>query len=108
MERDKIKMSKNITIPTELIRKIAISHFTVSEIKIFLLLVALTFGADRKEFVEMRYIDFADILQSSRQQIINSFKSLEKQGLIKNYKSPGELSNTPNKWGINKEYFGVK
>ena len=108
MEQNKIKMSKKITIPAELIKKVAISRFTVSEMKIFLLLVALTFGADQKEYIELRYIDFAELIQSSRQQTINSFKSLEKQGLIKNFKNPGDRSNTPNKWGINKEFFGLK
>lgn len=108
MEREKMQFSKYVKCPTELIHKVAISRFTVSEMKIFLLLVALTFGADQKDFVTISYKEFADYIQSSRQQTINSFKSLEKQGIIKNFKTPGEFANTPNKWGINKDFFGLK
>lgn len=108
MERNKIKIPKCLKIPAELINKLAISRLQVSEMKIFLLLVALTFGADQKEFVEISYLECAEYIQSSRQQTINSFKSLERQGLIKNFKTPGEFANTPNKWGINKDFFGLK
>ena len=108
MERNKIIIPKNLKIPGELINKLAVDRLQVSEMKIFLLLVSLTFGADHKEYIEISYLECAEYIQSSRQQTINSFKSLEKRGYIKNFKTPGEFANTPNKWGINKEFVGLK
>lgn len=99
-----MRTKKNFSlIPKELFYKIALLHFTVSELKALYLIIGLTFGADQPtESIEISYTKFAELLNCSRQQIINSLKSLERKGYIKNFKKPENKSNV---WGINKEFF---
>lgn len=105
MKKEIIK-PKTANIPNELLFKITLLHFTAAELKTLFIIIGLTFGADQeqKESVELSYNNLADFLNCSRQQAINSVKSLELQGMIKNFKTPEKRNNL---WGINKEFFGL-